>query len=324
MRKLTDKEIRRLLARRETPEPPDGLADRIKAEIPEVLQVGGTGLQPDNVRAMPARSAGFRPLWLIAASLLVVIGVGFMVVRLLGPSENLARQIALDGVTIVKDVVVAVPERSTVEKQKFASATIIAKTAPPPAPQKARGSATDEPATLGKTLVAETGTRNFRGPVETETETPTTGVIPPGKAAGEALIAGYAAVSDEARSVAPADKMERAAAPVQAVTGSIIVLVRDTDGQPVVGASVRLDLGSTPDVSCGSRVAGTGGAATFCSVTPSSYRICAQLPGFAPASAEVLVKPGSQLTVHLTMSPLPADGKAHPWTCPTPRPPASR
>jgi hypothetical protein len=329
MKKLTHKEIERLLSARGTPEPPEGLADRIKAEIPEVLQVGGTGLEPENVRAMPPRSAGLRPFWLIAASLLVVIGAGFMVVRLLGPSEDLAQRIALDGVTIVKDVVISVPERSTIEGQKLASAMALEKpaekSARPAAPQQARGAAADESATLGKTQpAAEAEARDAGGTLVAGNEKPAAVVLPPNRAAEEVAIAGYAAVSNEARSVAPADKMERVAAPAQAASGSIIVVVQDAAGKPVAGAFVRLDLADRRDANCGSREAGAGGAASFCCVAPGTYRLCAQLPGFVAVVARLVVTPGAQLNVPLTMNRPPADGKEHPWTCPTPGPPASR
>jgi hypothetical protein len=127
-----------------------------------------------------------------------------------------------------------------------------------------------------------------------------------------------------ARPAAVADKMERAAVPPQAVSGSIIVRVQDPSGRPVVGAHLRLDVYAQPDVNCGSRTTGVGGAATFCCVEPGTYRVCAQLPGFVAATARVEVTPGAQPNVSLTMERPPPDGKEHPWTCPTPGPPAPR
>ena len=329
MKKLTDKEIRRLLSARGTPEPPGGLADRIKAQIPEVLQVGGTGLEPQSARMMPPRSAGLRPFWLIAASLLLVIGAGFMVVRLLGPSEDLAQRIALDGVTVIKDVVVTVPERSTVERQKLASAMTVAKSTKKgerrAAPPNARAAAKVESATIGEVqppIEAETG--DTKALIVAGTTEQMAVVTPQNRAADEIAIAGHAATSRLARPAAVADRMERAAAPLQTASGSIIVVVQDAAGKPVVGASVRLDLPDRPDVNCGSRVTGAGGAASFCCLAPGTYRVCAQLPGLLAVSEKVVVTPGAQLNVPLTMDRPPADGKEHPWTCPIPGPPATR
>jgi hypothetical protein len=120
MKRLTDREIRRLLSARGVPEPPPGLADRIKNEIPDVLQVGGPEPRPQGVRGFPPRVPALRPLWVVAASLLVVIGAGFVAVRVFAPTSDLAREIALGGVVRVKDVVVTVPERSTVDRKKLA------------------------------------------------------------------------------------------------------------------------------------------------------------------------------------------------------------
>jgi hypothetical protein len=329
MKKLTDREIERLLSVRGRPEPPEGLADRIKAEIPEVLRVGGTGLEPENVRAMPPRSAGFRPLWLIAASLLVVIGAGFMALRLLGPSEDLARQIALGGVTVIEDVVVTVPERGASEKEKLASAKTVAKSAAkgerPVAPSKARGISKDKSAAARKIHPAVEGeSREIGGVIAAGTANETAPAMPQSRVSEEAVIAGHPEVSREARSVVVADKMERAAAPLPEASGSIVVVVQDNVGKPVMGASVRLERGDRSKVSSGSNETGADGAATFCCVVPGSYRICAQLPGYLAATGAGVVTSGTRLNVPLTLDRPPTDGKEHSWACPTPRPPANR
>jgi hypothetical protein len=129
MKKLSDKQIARALSQRGTPEPPPGLARQIKAEIPGQIEVGGGAFERTGA-GDAVRFGGLRPLWLIAASLLVVIGAGFMALRLLTPPADLSREIALGGVTRITEVVVTVPERSTVEGQKLAMAeTDAAKTA---------------------------------------------------------------------------------------------------------------------------------------------------------------------------------------------------
>jgi hypothetical protein len=117
MRKLTDRKIKRLLSAGGTPEPPPSLAERIKAEIPEVLQTGG-GQSPKGMRDARLRPNVLRPLWLLAASLLVMIGAGFVAVRFLAPRSDLAREIALGGVVRIKDIVVTVPKRSTVQEEQ--------------------------------------------------------------------------------------------------------------------------------------------------------------------------------------------------------------
>jgi len=87
---------------------------------------------------------------------------------------------------------------------------------------------------------------------------------------------------------------------------------------------VQLERGDRPNVNSGSRETGADGAATFCCVAPGSYRICAQLPGYLATTSEAVVTSGAHLNVPLTLDRPPTDGKEHPWTCPTPRPPASR
>jgi len=151
-----------------------------------------------------------------------------------------------------------------------------------------------------------------------------TGALPQGNATDEGATATRPVTSRTARPSAVADKMEVAAAPLRAVSGSIIVAVQDPSGKPVVGAVVRLDLYDQLDVNFGSRKTGVGGAASFCCVEPGAYRVCAQLQGFVAATARVVVTSGAQLNVPLTMDRPPADGKEHPWTCATPGPPATR
>jgi hypothetical protein len=137
-------------------------------------------------------------------------------------------------------------------------------------------------------------------------------------------VGGEAPAANQAQSAAVADKMERSARAPQAPSGSVLVAVRDDAGNTVAGASVRLDRSDQPDVNCGSRTTGAGGAASFCCVTPGTYQICAQLQGFVAGTADVVVAPGAQLSVSLTLNRPPADGHEHPWTCPTPGPPPRR
>jgi hypothetical protein len=334
MKKLTNRKIKCLLSTGGTPEPPPGLAERIKAEIPEVLQLGGAGRSPEGVRGLPARSHVLRPLWLVAASLLLMIGAGFMVTRLLAPPEDLARRIALDGVTVIKDVVVTVPARRGVEKQEMAmsqssgpapaaglrsagspaSSVVVRLARNAPTPPPARGAEGQIAAVLPEKHASEEVTATDEHETISSENRGATGFAQRGN---NKMVA---AVAPVARAAFKEQMVGTAAPPTQAINGSIIVMVRDAAGKPVAGASVRLDLTDRRDVNCGSRETGIGGAATFCCVAPGPYRVCAQLPGFMAGTAEVVVNPGAQLTVPLTMNEPPADGKEHPWTCPSPSP----
>jgi hypothetical protein len=260
MVRITDRRIRRLLTSSRA-EPPDGLADRIKAEIPEMIQVGGVAPR-ESLSGLPARGPAFRPLWLLAASLLVVIGAGFVAVRFFAPTSDLAREIALGGVVRIEDIVVTVPERSTVERRALAAdSAAAAPSAAARAPQPARVAA--------KAM------------------------------APQAAIGGS----------------------VETAKGSIVVVARDAAGKPLAGATVLLARDERPAVGAGFRVTGSGGGATFCCVAPGTYRLCAQLPGFAPASTDgVAVAPGRQTEVGLILTPPPPGASGQGWTCPTAKP----
>lgn len=328
MKKLTNREIRRLLSARGTLEPPDDLPGRIKAEIPDVLHVGAAGPEPERSH-MILPVAGVRSLWLIAASLLVVIGAGFVALRVLGPSEDIAERIALDGVTVVRDVVVSVPERSTVERPKLAPAMPVAKSTtkgrPQAGPQSTKPTAKVESAATSQVQPpAEAEPGNTVAAAVVGATEQMAGALPEGNATDKGATADRPGTSRIARPAAVADKMEIAAAKPRAASGSIIVVARDSSGKSVAGAYVRLDVYGQPDINCGSRTTGVGGAATFCCVEPGTYRVCAQLPGFLAATARVMVTPGGQLNVPLTMEQPPADGEEHPWACPTPGTPAPR
>ena len=68
MKKLTQREIARLLAARATPEPPAGLAESIKAEIPGSIRLDRRTFQPGRRWLMPPLAEGLHPSWLAAAS----------------------------------------------------------------------------------------------------------------------------------------------------------------------------------------------------------------------------------------------------------------
>ncbi len=80
----TEREVARKLAERDDIEPPEGLLEKIKSEIPPVVNVGPRVLG-DNVRAFP--SPGSREprqrRWLIAASLVATIGGGLVALQVM-------------------------------------------------------------------------------------------------------------------------------------------------------------------------------------------------------------------------------------------------
>ncbi len=384
MRKLTQREVKRLLAIRGTPEPPPGLADHIKAEIPEVLQLGGAAPKPAGVRGMPARTPALRPLWLLAASLLVVIGAGFVAVRFFAPTSDFAREIALGGVVRIEDIVVTVPERSTVERQQTAAATTVEQHAdketpvgvPPSSEVRAKRAAASAGVRPGQlkgpseqsgalAVTVRGGKEPLSGVTITATAADAAGAapqtaesgkdghaeiapLPPGDYTVRAERKGFEARETRVRVAAgvedrvnvamkqePVEKAsQRAAAPVAATdraaasappapvtNGSILVTVRDADGNPVPGATVLLAFSDRPDVGCGFRVTGNAGVATFCCVAPGTYRICTQRPGFVAAAQDRLaVAAGRPVEVRVQMERQPGDEAAAPWTCPTPRP----
>ncbi|HVN75323.1 MAG TPA: carboxypeptidase-like regulatory domain-containing protein [Thermoanaerobaculaceae bacterium] len=110
MRKPTPKEIARLLAARATPEPPPGLADRIKAEIPGSIRLERRALQPERRWLLPPLVEGLQPGWLAAASVLLVLGVGIVAARIPAQPDDVWKWMALSGVVHIDDIVVTAPE----------------------------------------------------------------------------------------------------------------------------------------------------------------------------------------------------------------------
>ncbi|HPC81922.1 MAG TPA: hypothetical protein P5234_00425 [Thermoanaerobaculaceae bacterium] len=113
-RRPTDDELRRRLSTPAVPEPPADLAARIKAEIPGELLAGAPAAAASRSRQH------FVPvsLRLMAASLLLGIGVGWVGANFVRPPADLARDIALDGVLTIpfEPVEVLVPPRWQAER----------------------------------------------------------------------------------------------------------------------------------------------------------------------------------------------------------------
>jgi len=86
MRRSNEREIARKLAEREDLEPPAGLLDRIKSEIPPAVRIGTETAEAGRRNPMPATRR-----WLIAASLVATAGAGFFALRLREEAPPLER-----------------------------------------------------------------------------------------------------------------------------------------------------------------------------------------------------------------------------------------
>ena len=114
---FSDDEIQRLLEARPVAEPPSDLASRIKIEIPDELPVAASATGVGGGRGR--RWFPSAPLRLLAASVLLGVGVGWVTASLVRPPGNLARDIALDGVLTIpfEPVEVLVPPRWQAERR---------------------------------------------------------------------------------------------------------------------------------------------------------------------------------------------------------------
>jgi hypothetical protein len=115
MRKLTRKEIERALSQHPAVAPPEGLADAIKAEIPDLATPASAAeavLARGRQAGLPQRVPTLH--WL-AAGVLVAACAGFVSFELLRDDDNPTRRIALDGILVPEDLSVLVPARSQFE-----------------------------------------------------------------------------------------------------------------------------------------------------------------------------------------------------------------
>ena len=76
MSRLNEREIARKLAERDELEPPAGLLDKIKSEIPDSLRIGTDAPAAERRRPLPPQQR-----WLIAASLIATVGAGLFALR---------------------------------------------------------------------------------------------------------------------------------------------------------------------------------------------------------------------------------------------------
>lgn len=122
-KRVSEDDLQRLLAAPPVPQPPSDLAARIRAEIPENLLVASSACEPSRERKRPWFLSA--PPRLLAASVLVGIGVGWVTASLVRPPDNLARDIALDGVLTIpfEPVEVLVPPRWQAERRPLPDST---------------------------------------------------------------------------------------------------------------------------------------------------------------------------------------------------------
>ncbi len=317
MRKLTEKEIARLLAARATPEPPSGLAERIKADIPGSIRIERAALQPARRWLLPPLVDGLQPSWLAAASVLLVLSVGIVAARIPAQPDDVWKWMALSGVVHIDDIVVTAPAPVESELTLVAAAKPKAAKAAPPrafresgavdrrpaagaggrqrhtdaaavsAPAKGVGSATVPPGATGSTAAGVSDGRD---------ETPSDAgradarvaeaVAPQTEFKEEVTVTGtlrprpaFAAQS------AAADASGRSAACRDCVT----VMVVDDEGAPVAGATVTLErIGQGGTWSRSART-DIDGAATFREVSLSMYHVLVASPAFGSARSVVTV-----------------------------------
>jgi len=92
--------IEDLLTPDSTPEPPAGLAERIKAEIPDSIEVASVGPDAANVRPLRRPARNLRP-YLLAASVLTACGAAFVAYRLAIPAGVLEPEPSIVAVEVL-------------------------------------------------------------------------------------------------------------------------------------------------------------------------------------------------------------------------------
>ncbi len=328
MKKLTEREIARLLAARATPEPPAGLADRIKAEIPGTIRLERPSLHPGRRWLMPPPVAGLQPGWIAAASVLLVLGVGMVAARIPSQPDDVWKWMALSGVVHIDDVVVTAP--APTEPQTTAVAAAQARASKGvrvtvPSRQKVLsdvGAArpVDELAIEAKTAAGAPFAPERETVAAAEPWTETAGLpSQAGKeaAADRATVVGRAeapraevamtdrAIAERAVSAgampAPAPADRRRAVPFNRATAAradaanaeeentVTVLVVDESGGPREGVTVTLERLGQGATGRWTADTDASGTATFRGVPLSMYRVVAAAPAIAPAQMVITV-----------------------------------
>ncbi len=136
MKAMREREIKELLTPRERPEPPAGLAERIKREIPDriTLAPDAGGTEPHTVPMPRSR------VWLMAASVALALGGGFFALRVW-------QQMTPPGPAPVRTADATAGERAAAEGS-IAEVSETSKTAPADAPEKDVGAPREVARTL--------------------------------------------------------------------------------------------------------------------------------------------------------------------------------
>lgn len=262
MKMLTRRGIARLLAARATPEPPAGLADRIKAEIPSSIRLERQTFRPGRRWLMPPRVEGLHPSWLAAASVLLVAGVGMVAARIPSQPDDVWKWMALSGVVHIEDVVVTAPAPAEPQGITFAAAPARASKGlriPVPARQRIAAAARNA------------GSADELGP-----------------AAGDA-------------GKAPAAPGPEAAAMVATPPGGALE-VRVSDGkEPLPGTTITAMRADAPEQGARAALSDAAGRASLRGLPPGEYRVRSEAQGFEPAEKTVEVAAGATSEVGVTM-----------------------
>ncbi|HEX6900050.1 MAG TPA: von Willebrand factor type A domain-containing protein [Thermoanaerobaculia bacterium] len=118
MSRLSERDIARKLAEREDLEPPAGLLDKIKSEIPPTVSLGTGAPGLERRSAMPTTQR-----WLIAASLIAAVGAGVFALRMQREAPSMADM-------AVEEAPAAAPQRES----RAAAPEAAPESAPEPVP----------------------------------------------------------------------------------------------------------------------------------------------------------------------------------------------
>ena len=262
MKKLTQREIARLLAARATPEPPAGLAESIKAEIPGSIRLDRRTFQPGRRWLMPPLAEGLHPSWLAAASVLLVLGVGMVAARIPAQPDDVWKWMALSGVVHIDDIVVTAP--APTEPQGIAVAM-----AQPPASRGFRVTAPSRQKVLSVARGAEN--RDELGSIAKD--------------------AAKAPFAPEPGSVAMVTTQS---------TGALDLRV--SDGKAALpGTTIAATRAAAPERGARNVVSDAAGRASLQDLSPGEYRVRSELQGFEPVEAKVKVAAGASSEVGVTM-----------------------
>lgn len=265
MRKLNSREVARLLAARPTPEPPAGFSDRIKSEIPGSIHVGRGVFQPGRRWLMPPLVEGLHPSWIAAASLLLVLGVGFVAAHIPARPDDVWKWIALNGVVHIDDVVV---------------------TAPAP-----RDAGTSIALASAETRDTRAARRHRGGPADRRDQ--------PGSAGTEGAL--RVAPGDAARPPIPAEA-ETARGAAGDSMGALDLTV--TDGaRPLSGATVVVSRAEASEGGGRMAVSDLAGRASVSDLPAGEYRVRSESPGFQPLETTVDVAGGATARLDVTLPP---------------------